>query len=97
MTMSFLGSIGNMMKSSGIEDLFTEVYAENTFNNIMSVKAVSRALGAHFFTNPVLVTLSLEQIFDKDRTETKRFNEQLTEILQNDDIANKEAFLETEL
>lgn len=30
-------------------------------------------------------------------TETKRFNEQLSKALQNNYIANKEAFLKTEL
>ena len=58
--MSFLGSIGNLMKGSGLEDLFAEVYAEHTVSHIMSGKAVSRALRAHFFTETALISLLLE-------------------------------------
>ena len=46
MMMSFLGSVWNLMKGSGLEDLFAEVYAENTVSHIISGKAVSRALRA---------------------------------------------------
>ena len=35
--------------------------------------------------------------FHKDRNEIKCFNEQLIEAFQNNDIANKEAFLVAEL
>ena len=44
-----------------------------------------------------MVTFLLEQVYDNEMIETKRFNEQLIEALQNDDIANKKAFFETEL
>jgi len=46
--MSFLGSMGELMNGSGLVDLFAEVYAELTVTHIMSGKAVSRALRAHF-------------------------------------------------
>ena len=59
MIMSFLGSIRNLMKGSGIENLFIEMYAENTINYIISKKAVSRALRIHFLREPMLVTLLL--------------------------------------
>ena len=66
------------------------MYAENTVNHILSGKAVSTALCAHFFTEAALVTLLPEQVFDNDMIETKRFKEQVTEAYQNSDIANKE-------
>ena len=94
--MSFLGSIQNLMKGSGIENLLIEVYAENTVNHIMSGKAVSGALHA-FPHGSSIGNTSSEQVFDNDMIETTRFKEQLPEALQNSDIANKEAFLETEL
>ena len=96
MMMSFLGSIQNLMKGSGIENLLIEVYAENTVNHIMSGKAVSGALRA-FPHGSSIGNTSSEQVFDNDMIETTRFKEQLPEALQNSDIANKEAFLETEL
>ena len=80
--MSFLESIGNLMKGSGIEEFFIEVYAENPLGHIMSGKAVSRSLRSHFLTEAVLITLLLEQVFDSDMIETKRFEGQLTEALK---------------
>jgi hypothetical protein len=46
--MSFLGAIGKTMKGSGLEELMAEVYAENSVEHMLSGKAVSRALRAHF-------------------------------------------------
>ena len=97
MIMSFLGSIGNFMKGSGIEGLFIEVHAESTVNHTMSRRAFSRALHTHFLTEAVLVTLLLKKIFDSHVIEAKIFKEQLTEDFENSDIANKEVFLEVEL
>ena len=73
MMMNFLGSFGNLIKGSGIEDLFIEVHAETTVNHVMPRKAVSRVLRAHFLRRAVLVTLLLEHVFDNDMIETKRF------------------------
>ena len=39
--MSFLGSVGMVMKGSGIEDIFAEVYAENSIPHILSGKAIT--------------------------------------------------------
>ena len=39
--MSFLGSVGNMMKGSGLEELFAEVYAEHSVIHMMSGNAFS--------------------------------------------------------
>ena len=47
MLMSFLGSIGNLMAGSGLEDVFSLVYAEDTVIHMMSGKAFSRSLRAH--------------------------------------------------
>ena len=55
--MSFLGSVGKMMKGSGIEELFAEVYAENSVEHIISGKAVSRALRARFLVESALKCL----------------------------------------
>lgn len=60
MMMRYLGSIGNLIKGFCVEDLFIEVYGENTVSHIMSEKAASRALCAHFLTEAVLITLLLE-------------------------------------
>ena len=62
--MSFLGSIGSLMRGSGLESLFREVYSDNTNSHIMFGKAVSRALRAHFLTEAAFHLLLLNLVFD---------------------------------
>ncbi len=45
--MSFLGSIGSLMASSGLQELFDLVYAHNAVEHMLSGKAVARAVHAH--------------------------------------------------
>ena len=59
--MSFLGSIGTMMSGSGIEQLFSEVYAKNSVVH-MAGKAVSRALRGHFLVEIALTSIILETL-----------------------------------
>ena len=60
--MSYLGSIGYIMKGSGLEELFEEVYAPNVIQHIMSGKAVKRAIRAHTLAQSALTILLLEDI-----------------------------------
>ena len=60
--MSFLGSIGTLMKGTGLEDLLSEVYAENSVVHMMSGKAIARAIRAHFLVESSLMLLLLEII-----------------------------------
>ena len=60
--MSFLGSLGHVMKGSGLEGLFAEVYAEHSIVHIISEKAISRALRAHFLAESALITLLVTTI-----------------------------------
>jgi len=46
--MSFLGSIGSMMKGSGLEEALEQVYRPNAVMHMMFGKPVSRALCGHF-------------------------------------------------
>ena len=61
--MSFLGSIGHLMKGSGIEDLLKVIYASNTVAHILSGKAVSRAVRGHFIVDASLHSLLAAKIF----------------------------------
>ena len=63
--MSSLGSIGNFMKGSGLEEIFQEVYAEDSVVHMMSGKAVSRAIRAHFLVDSALVSTLLIMIVDQ--------------------------------
>ena len=58
--LSYLGPIGKVMKVSGIEELFNEVYAENTVQHIISGKTVSRALQAHLLAESALISIVFE-------------------------------------
>ncbi len=53
--MSFMGSIGSMMKGSGIEEALEIVYGPNAVTHMISGKAVSRALRGHFLVEAALV------------------------------------------
>ena len=64
--MSFLGSLGHIMKGSGLEELFAEVYAEHTVVHMISGKAISRALRAHFLVESALVTLLVTMMREEE-------------------------------
>ena len=59
--MSFIGNIGTLMKGTGLEDLFAEVYAEHRIVHMIKVKAISRVLRAHILTELALMTLLLTE------------------------------------
>ena len=62
--MSFMGSIGVLMNGSGLEDLFAEVYAENSVIHMMSGKAIARATRAHILAESALTTILVEMIIE---------------------------------
>ena len=53
--MNFMGGIGKMMKGSGLEESLENVYGENAVQDMMSGKAVSRALQGHFLIEAVVM------------------------------------------
>jgi hypothetical protein len=53
--MSFMGSIGSMMKGSGLEEALETVYGPNAVIHMMSGKAFSRALRGHLLVESALV------------------------------------------
>ena len=67
--MSFIGSLGGMMRGSGLEDLFSEVYADPCVPRLMSGKAVSRALRAHFLAEAALISILLEMCVENGTIE----------------------------
>ncbi len=52
--MSFLGSIGSLMASSGLQKLFGLVSAHNAVEHMLSGKAVARAVCVHLLVSSVL-------------------------------------------
>ena len=64
MEMSFLGSIGNLMAGSGLQEVLQVVYASNTVNHMLSGKAVSRALRGHLLVDAALHTILLVDAYN---------------------------------
>lgn len=60
--MSFMGSIGNIMSGSGIEELWQTIYAKNTVPHMLSGHAYARALRCHFLTQEALALLLLHDV-----------------------------------
>ena len=58
--MSVLGSVGTLMKGSGLEDLSAEVYAENSVTQMISGKAIARATKAHILAESALISLLMQ-------------------------------------
>ena len=62
--MSYLGSIGFIMRGSGIESLLGTVYAQNTVDHMISGHTYARALRGHFLFCAALNALMLEENID---------------------------------
>ena len=86
--MSFLGSIGNLMKGSGIEEAFEQVYAPNSVVHMMTGKKIARAIRAHILVYSALMSLLLKEINDQDNfSNFKTFYEKvLNKNLEKNDL-----------
>lgn len=60
--MSFLGTIGELMGGSGIEEALQIVYAENTIPHMLTGKAYSRALRGHFLISSALTAIIIADV-----------------------------------
>ena len=56
--MSLLGAIGSIMAGSGLKEMLTQVYAEGSVDQMLSGKAVSRAVRGHFLIDSALNIIS---------------------------------------
>ena len=65
--MSFLGSIGTLMKGPGLEDLFAKVYVENSITHMISGKAIARATRTHTLAESALMSLLMQEIKEQSR------------------------------
>ena len=91
---SFLGSIGEVMKGSGLEDAPEELYGKSTVPHLISGKAVSRALRGHFLLESALVCqlmvplISMENDLEEDDMENETCNNTTpgTTVVRIDDL-----------
>ena len=66
--MCFLCSIGHLMAGSGIKELFEMIYAPKAVEQIMSGKAISRAVRAQLLLDTVLNGLLLSKSMELSKT-----------------------------
>ena len=55
---SYLGSVGNLMEGSGLENIFKMIYsnvADSTIQHVMSGSSYYKALRCHFLTETALI------------------------------------------
>jgi hypothetical protein len=62
MLMSVLGSVGHMMRGSGLENILSIIYGPNTVEHVLSGKGYARAIRGHFMIHRVLNTLLFEYL-----------------------------------
>ena len=62
-TMSYLGSVGNIMEGLGLKKVMELVYAGNAVEQILNVKAYARGVRAHYLVDGALNAIVLEQIY----------------------------------
>ena len=99
--MSFLGSIGNLMNGSDLEEAFEEVYSEDTIKHILSGHAVARGLMAHILAEIALVSYISNTLIDEGNLsvsvlvsfysiamENGLTKEQITDLSTNDVFIN---------
>ena len=60
--MSFLGSIGQIMSGSGLQEAIETVYAPNAVTYMMNGKSVARALRGHFLVDTALHAILLSSL-----------------------------------
>nr|XP_047122386.1 uncharacterized protein LOC124805886 [Hydra vulgaris] len=91
---SFLGSIGTIMKGSGFERLLEPIYAKNSICHIISGKAVARELCAHFLVESALTTLLLEGLeATYDQSALKEIYQKLVNQIIKLDNVNKSSII----
>ena len=63
MQMSFLGSVGHLMAGSGLQELLEVVFAGNAVRNILTGKAISRAVRDHMLVDAALDTILVAKAY----------------------------------
>jgi len=60
--MSYMGSVGHIMRGSGIEDILLLLFGENTIEYVLSGKAYAKAIRSHFLIQTALKQLLLQYL-----------------------------------
>ena len=76
--MSFLGSIGVLMKGSSLEEALGVVFAKNTVPHMITGKAISRTVRDHFLGQSVLVTNLFKTFIDDGEDEEEGIEDSIS-------------------
>ena len=68
MLMSFLGSIGILMRGSGLVEALETCYGSHTIANMMTGKLLARTVRGHFLVSEALMRILLEIFIPQSAT-----------------------------
>eukprot|EP00794_Sanderia_malayensis_P018453 gene18453-20302_t len=88
--MSFMDSIGVMMKGSGLEESLETVYGENAVQHMMSGKAVSRALRGHFLVEAAVTNMLVSNVVPQEPQKHELTENEEKDTNFEDKIGDKE-------
>ena len=83
--MSFLGAIGNIMQCSGLKQILSLIYPENTVSHMLSGKAVYRAIRGYFLVDAALNILIIKNYIFKDEESASYFLKMFNDTFDNKD------------
>ena len=66
--MDFLRSLGSLINGAGLSELLPTVYGESSITHILSGKAISRALQAHFLVYAALMSKLIQAVLPDQQT-----------------------------
>ena len=88
--MSYLGSIGSLMVGSGLKEIISQVYAEGSVDQMLSGKAVSRAVRAHLLIDSALNGTVMTLTFDVPVPQVSK--EEVTELPSSTSLCDDSCF-----
>ena len=83
--MSYLGTIGHIMQSSGLKEMLCLVYPENTVRHMLSGKAVYRAMRGYFIVDAALNIFIIKKYLFKDEQDAFHFKEMFKKTYEKKD------------
>lgn len=94
--MSYMGSIGYIMAGSGIKEVFSTIYAENTIDHILSGRAYARAVRAHSLLQQALSQFIFENLMEHNADFVNLLNDEeksmIFEMFNYTEITENEGF-----
>ena len=83
--MSFLGAIGHIMQCSGLKQILSLIYPENTVSHMLSGKAVYRAIRGLFLVDAAFNILIINNYLVKDEEAASCFLKMFNDSINNKD------------